>query len=249
MRVLLVTNYFYPWNCSGTMRWLQLGRYLDFSVLTSKKPRKGFRDETLPNVRERRVFRHGRNLPAVLSGLYLSWLAIFRKYDIYIFTIPPFTLSLGAWILERLGRQVVIDVRDNADNKNNHWKLVTKICEYFKERVKHRTTCMQFMDSGATRILSGYNPELLENNGSPFWGFYTLKRQSYEDYMLNLELGLIPDYRKRISKVYNVSSFVNLLYLGFKDLPTDCIHPECANQPVQSWEESAKQMREYLENI
>ena len=252
MKVLLITNYWYPWNTSGTFRWLQMGRYIDFDVLTSKKPREGFKDETLPFY-DRRVFRFGYSLPAVVSGLYLAIRAIFiRGYGVYIFTVPPFTMAIGAYILQLLGRRVVIDIRDNGDNKNNHWKLVTKICQYFQNKIKHRTTCMQFMDEQATRILSGYNPELEEGYGNPFYWFEHIKlkdRNSYEDYNLSLELGQVPDYRKRINGVYNCSSYQNMLYLGFKGLPTDCIHPECVRQPVQSWKESAKQMKEYLDAI
>ena len=253
MKVLLITNYWYPWNTSGTMRWLQMGRYLDFDVLTSRKPRKGFYDETLPFGHFRRVYRHGSGLPAVLSGLYLALRAIFfRSYDVYIFTVPPFTLAFGAYILQLLGRRVVIDIRDNGDNKNNHWKLITKICQYFQERVKHRTTVMQFMDEGATRILSGYNEELntIYRVKPDKWRFIDKKSRSYYwFYNRNIRHGQIPDYRKRINGVYNCSSYQNLLYLGFKGLPTDCIHPECVRQPVQSWKESAKQMKEYLDAI
>jgi len=249
MKVLLITNYFYPWNTSGSLRWVQFGRYMDFDVLTSKKPRGGFHDTTLPQGKDRRIYRHGSGLPAVVSGLYLAIRAIFiRGYGVYIFTVPPFTMAIGAYILQLLGRRVVIDIRDNGDNKNNHWKLVTKICQYFQSKIKHRTTCMSFMDEGATRILSGYDENLITSY-SGNWRFVENRRRLYEFYYLTLKYGEIPDYRKRINGVYNCSSFVNLLYLGFKGLPTDCIHPECLNQPVQSWKESAKQMKEYLDAI
>ena len=233
------------------MRWLQMGRYLDFDVLTSRKPRKGFYDETLPFGHFRRVYRHGSGLPAVLSGLYLALRAIFfRSYDVYIFTVPPFTLAFGAYILQLLGRRVVIDIRDNGNNKNNRWKLVTKICQYFQERVKHRTTDFNFHDTGATRILSGYNPELKRAFTFGWqWRFFNTERGQYKSYNDCLNHGLIPDYRKRINGVYSCSSFVNLKYLGCVDLPIDKIHIECVGQPVQSWKQSAKEMKEYLDAI
>jgi len=252
MRVLLITNYWYPWNSPGTMRWLQLGRYLDFDVLTSKKPRKGFKDETLPRGRGRRIYRHGSNVPAVVGGLYLSLHSVFSSgYDVYIFTSPPFTLSIGAWLLQKMGKKVVLDVRDNQDAKGNRWKLTAKLCDYFRGKVKNRTTSFQFLDEGAKRILSGYAREVdMDDRSYTYaWTFIPCYRQSYSLYNAGLHFGKIPDYRKRQKKGYGVSSFVNLLYLGFKGLPTDYLHPECVNQPIRSWEESANQMRKYMEVI
>jgi len=96
---LLITHYWYPFNNSGTFRWLNLARHIDFDVLTSKKPRKEFYDETIPR-RGRRVFRYGSRLPAVLSGLYLSFRTLFKRYDTYIITSPPESLIIGAFILQ-----------------------------------------------------------------------------------------------------------------------------------------------------
>ena len=247
MKALLITNYWYPWNTSGTFRWLQMGRYIDFDVLTSKKPREGFKDETLP-YKDRRVFRFGYSLPAVVSGLYLTLRAIFiRGYGVYIFTVPPFTLAIGAYILQLLGRRVVIDSRDNLECKGNRWKLINRISYFFLKKIKHRTTSFYYHDAGATRILSGYNPELVVK--CIFWAFDYPCRNYYYEYNKRLSIGLVPDYRKHQKPGYPISSFVNLLYLGFKNLPTDTLHEECINQPVQSWEESAKQMEDYLASI
>jgi hypothetical protein len=225
-----------------------MGRYIDFDVLTSKKPRKGFEDETLPRPRSRRIFRHGSNLPAVLSGLYLAWRAIMvRHYDIYVFTAPPFTLSIGAWLLQAMGRKVIIDVRDNLDAQGNRWPRINKICWWFVRRIEHRTASFMFLDPGAARVLSGYNPEL-----EPYclnWLFIIYDRMIYAEYNDYLSCGHIPDYRKRQKSGYAVSSFVNLLHLGFKNLPVDGLHYECVDQPVQSWETSAKQMQKILEKL
>jgi len=248
MKALLITNYWYPWNTSGTFRWLQMGRYIDFDVLTSKKPREGFKDETLP-YKDRRVFRFGYSLPAVVSGLYLTLRAIFiRGYGVYIFTVPPFTLAIGAYILQLLGRRVVIDSRDNLECKGNRWKLINRISYFFLKKIKHRTTSFYYHDAGATRILSGYNPEIetrLRDKSNWQYDRYD-DRRCYGMYNYCLKMGHIPDYRKHQKPGYPISSFVNLLYLGFKNLPTDTLNEECINQPVQSWRESAKQMEGYL---
>jgi len=47
------------------------------------------------------------------------------------------------------------------------------------------------------------------------------------------------------SRNYSSSSFINLLHLGFKGLPIH-FHPEVHEQPIISWEESARQMKEII---
>ena len=251
MKTLLITNYWYPYNHSGTMRWLQFGRYINFDVLTTKKPRGGFKDETLPKPYHRRVLGYTNNLPATFSGLCLSVTALTRRrYDVYIYSVPPFSLAVGAWILQTLGRKVVVDVRDNLDNKNNKWNLGNRFCWWIIQKIKYRTTSFQFLDSEATVIYSGYNPELYLMVEKTFWRFIkNNKRWDYKWYNEFVNVGRFPDYRKRIKGKYACSSFVNLKYLGFKNLPTDCLHEECINQPVQSWEESAEQYKKYLERL
>ena len=103
MKTLLITNYWYPFNHGGTMRWLQLGRYLDFDVLTSKKPRGAFYDETLP-FRDRRTYRHFSNLPAILFGIFIIPFVLALRYDLYVITIPPYSLTFVAYVLTKLGR-------------------------------------------------------------------------------------------------------------------------------------------------
>ena len=254
MKVLLITNYWYPWNTSGTLRWLQIGRYLDFDVLTSKKPRKAFYDETLPgpNRNSRNVYRHFSSIPAILFGFFIIPFVLAHRYDLYVVTIPPYSLTFVAYILTKLGRKVVVDIRDDfRKNKNNHWGILNPIYGWLQKRIKNKTVVFQFIDKDATRILSGYSPEVdMEyRRYTLYWEFVPCIRQHYEVYNFGLSIGKIPDYRKRIDGIYASSSFVNLLYLGFKNLPVDCLYEECISQPIQSWKETAKQMKEYLEDL
>ena len=250
-KTLLITNYWYPFNTPGSLRWIQLGRYLDFDVLTCKQPRKGFIDETLPVPRDRMVFQHFSNLPAVLFGLSITLLAIFRRYDLYIITIPPFTLSICAWILQTMGRKVILDIRDNQANKNNHWRAVTWLCQRFQSMIRHRTASFQFLDPGAVRVLSGYSPELERKVKDPMdweWHeFYSQCRLSYKGYLFWTSHGVIQNYRKRMKNGYAASSFVDLLYLGFLCLPIENLHEECRNQPIWSWKRSAYEMKKNME--
>jgi len=252
VKTLLIANYWYPWNMPGTIRWLQLGKYIDFDVLTSKKPRKAFYDETLPNVNRnnRHIYRHFSNVPAVLWGFLILPYALSFRYNLYVITIPPFSLSIVAWFLIKMGRQVVLDIRDDLKkNKNNRWKMMNPVYAWLQKRIKYKTCSFQFLDKDAKVIYSGYNPELEKTDGT--WTFFDddRRRLSYHSYCYLAKNGCIIDYRQRIRGVYASSSFVNLLYLGFKGLPVLCIHPECKYQPVQSWEESAKQMEEYFDII
>ena len=246
MRILLVTNYWKPWNSPGTFRWLQLSKYIDFDVLTSRKPRGGMYDETLP-ASNAMVFRYGYNLYTVLSGLWLSFRALFRKYDLYIFTAPPEVFIIGAYILQRLGRRVILDMRDTIDRPFQKLKILIPIYRFFYKRVKNKTVSFQFFDEDAKVVRSGYadmvflSPEIKKQ-----WKFYKPgMRFPYSLYFDWLWYGFIPAFREK-SRNYSSSSFINLLHLGFKGLPR-FYHREVHEQPVISWEESARQMKKILE--
>ena len=202
-------------------------------------------DETLP-ASNAMVFRYGYNLYAVLSGLYLTFRALFRKYDLYIFTAPPEIFIIGAYIFQRLGRRVILDMRDTIERPFQKLKILTPIYKFFYKRVKEKTVSFQFFDETAQVVRSGYANITLLTECQGQWRYIKHKnRLSYEDYLDCLSVGLIPEFRKK-SKNYSSSSFINLLHLGFKGLPR-FYHPEVHEQPVISWEESARQMKQILE--
>ena len=242
MKILLVTNYFSPWNTPGTMRWLQLSRYLDIDVLTSKKPRGGMFDETLPRSNSR-VFRYGSGLYAFLSGMLLTVFALFRRYDLFIFTSPPESLIIGAYIHQKLGRRVILDMRDMTDLPFQKLKILIPIYKFFYKRVKEKTVSFQFFDETAQVVRSGYALEARKIADN--WEFIRPDRMIYNHYILGISCGHIPEFREK-SRNYSSSSFINLLHLGFKGLPR-FYHPEVHEQPVISWEESARQMKQILE--
>ena len=248
MKILIITNYWKPWNTPGTMRWLQLSKYIDFDVLTSRKPRKGFYDETLP-ASDTVVFRYGWNLYAVLSGLWLTFRALFRKYDLYIFTSPPESFIVGAWILQRLGRRVILDIRDTIDRPFQKLKIMIPVYRFFYKRVKNKTVSFQFFDETAKVVRSGYEViPLLYKSYKADWKFQKpTQRLKYQYYQWTLANGVIPPFREK-SRNYSSSSFINLLHLGFKGLPK-FYHDEVHNQPVISWEESARQMKDILDKL
>jgi len=247
MKTLLITNYFRPWNTPGTFRWLQMSKYIDFDVLTSRKPRGGMYDETLP-ASNAMVFRYGYNLYAVLSGLYLTFRALFRKYDLYIFTAPPEIFIIGAYIFQRLGRRVILDMRDTINRPFQKLKILTPIYKFFYKRVKEKTVSFQFFDETAQVVRSGYADSLERRIEDWRFNRGTLGlRHCYAAYIRCLNMGLIPAFREK-SRNYSSSSFINLLHLGFKGLPR-FYHPEVHEQPAISWEESARQMKEIIKNV
>jgi hypothetical protein len=245
MRTLLITNYWSPWNTPGTMRWLQLSKYIDFDVLTSRKPRGGIYDETLP-ASNATVFHYGYNLYAILSGLWLTFRAIFRKYDLYIFSSPPESFIIGAYILQRLGRRVILDMRDTIDRPFQKLKVMIPIYRFFYKRIKEKTVSFQFFDETAKVVRSGYTDILLlYKSYKKEWKFHKpTERLKYQYYRWNLANGLIQPFREK-SRNYSSSSFINLLHLGFKGLPR-FYHPEVHDQPVINWKESASQMKEII---
>ena len=228
MKILLITNYWKPWNTSGTMRWLQMSRYIDFDVLTSRIPRGGMYDETLPQSRAR-VFRFGSGLYAFLSGLCLSFLSWFRKYDLYVFTAPPEILIIGAYILQKMGRKVILDMRDIIDRPFQKLRIMIPVYKFFYKRVKNKTVSFQFFDETAQVVRSGYIDGLERKTGDWCFNRGTLGlRHCYTGYIRCLNAGLIPKFRERN---YSSSSFINLLHLGFKGLPR-FYHSEVHDQPV-----------------
>jgi len=247
MKILLITNYWKPWNAPGTFRWLQMSRYIDFDVLTSRKPRGGMYDETLP-ASNAIVFRYGYNLYAVLSGLWLIFRALFRKYDLYIFTSPPEIFIIGAYILQRLGRRVILDMRDTIDRPFQKLKILISIYKFFYKRVKNKTVSFQFFDETAKVVRSGYADMTLKYPlAITHWTFIDAPRNKYKWYFHGLKCGMIPHFREK-SRNYSSSSFINLLHLGFKGLPR-FYHDEVHEQPIISWEESARQMKEIIKNV
>lgn len=156
MKILLITNYWHPYNNSGTFRWLYFSKYIKFDVLTSRKPKRSFQDESIPVFRhDIRIFRIGGNLPAFISGWILSInsLRYLRAYNIFIFTSPPESLIFGAYFLQLLGKKVVIDLRDKIDRPNQPNKFLNFIYNFFYKRMKNRIVSMNFFDENASGVI------------------------------------------------------------------------------------------------
>ena len=243
--MILICNYWHPWNTSGSFRWLHLSQHLDFDVLTSKKPNKGYNDETMPQGRVGKLYRHGYNLPAILGGLYLSLVSVFIRADKYIYTSPPESLLLGAWINQLLGRKVYVDMRDKIDRATQPNKWLVPIYRWLYRRIKNVCVCMEFFDESKPVIRHGY--ENINKSETIFTKFLDTSYEiGYSFYIYFLSCGYGRDYSGHIYTNYNSSSVVNLRHLGNPIEGKENLHPECFEFEPEHWSKIAEQMNEFL---
>ena len=248
MKTLLITPYWYPWNTSGTMRWLHIGQHLDFDVLTSTQPRKGFFDMTLPPGLSHHFICFGYRWPAVLWGLA----AIFRipwKYDSYVITSPPESLLITAFILEKVFRKkVMVDMRDSITRPNQRLKVLNWLYTFVYNRMNHVVVAWHFIDEDKMAVHHGYDDITPKTSAAVYHSHDEqgkLKRYDYETYRSRLECGVIPDYtlKKNVDwENYAASSYPTIKKMGF-DVNVK-MHPETRSDfPLRSWEEVAGLMK------
>jgi len=243
MKTLLICNTWYPWHNSGTFRWLHLSKFIDFAVLTTKKPRQGFYDDTMPKGNCKKLYRCGSMLPAFLAGLYLSFRSLFIRADKYIYTCPPESLLLGAWLNQLLGRNVYVDMRDKIDRHTQCHKWAIPFYRWLYKRIKNVCVCMQFLDPEKTVIRHGYDD--IDKDETLFTTVLDGKL-CYRSYCGFISCGYYRDYSDIKFKNYNSSSLVTLRHLGNPIKGKENLHPECFEFEPQPWSEIAEQMNEFL---
>jgi len=241
-RILLITNYWCPYNASGTFRWLNFAEYIPMDVLTSKKPRRGFYDETVFKSGGR-IYRIFSNLPAVLSGFILSISSIFIKYDCYVYTSPPESLLIGAWINQLLGRKVVVDMRDSIDRGALGFKPLKWLYKILYFRIKNVVAPWAFINENA--IENGYD-NIKRNFNALKTAEYYKGKVDRRSYMLLLSYGFVQDYSGK-PKGYGASSLASIKYLGYE--VNQKLHSECEEFIPNSWKVQAGKMRRYLDEI
>lgn len=248
-KILLVTNYWRPWNTSGTFRWLHLSRWMDFKVLTSKRPKKGFEDETTPDYGKPVIrFPLCYRLPAILSGFILSIVSCFVRADIYIYTCPPEALLFGAWINQRLGRKVVIDLRDKIDRRDQPLNFMVNIYRWVYSKFWNTVTTMQHFDPNAYCIPAGYAMNWKSNRYHGRFIDCTV-RYNYHQYKLMLEHGMGIDFTKNLVGHYTSSAVAELLHLGNTIKGSDKLHSDLFRSLPDSYQELAEQYKEHLEYV
>jgi hypothetical protein len=243
MKPLLIAYYWYPYNNSGTFRWTNFSRYIDFDVLTTKNPMRSFRDFTMncwnPYTY---VFQFGNKIPAILWGLTAPFFALFKKASIYIFTSPPESLIVWAWLFQLMGRKVLVDMRDSIDREAQYFKRLIPIYKFFYKRMKHVVVSYQFLDESKQVIYSGYE-DIKCTTG--FRGYYR-GRYNRANYLYKLEQGYMPDQHNKPSG-YGSGSVQTFRHLGFP-LNND-FHPEVNSHRLRSIQESANEMTQLINKI
>lgn len=245
MKVLVVNPYWYPWNTAGTFRWLNFSEYIDFDVLTSIRPNKGFKDETIKNT-NKRCYRFGYKLPACISGLLLAFVSCFIRADAYVFSSPPETLLFGAWFNEKiLKRKVLVDMRDSINRDSQRLKLLIPVYRFFYDRLENVVVCWQFLDPSKEVVYHGYD-EIERSKGAHKKAVYDYYKAPQNIYRMFLSYGLISDFSHK-PKGYGSSSFPTIRKLGYD--VNQKLHDECYTFELVSWKESALKMKKIIDRL
>ena len=232
MKTLLITNYWTPYNNAGTIRWWNFAKYIQLNVLTTKTT-KGIIDKTMyaersSNVKRIRTF----NKISSINGICLSVVALFAKADLYVFTIPSETLLFGAYILQRMNKKVILDVRDKINRPHQPLKFMIPIYEWFYKRIDNVIVVSKVIDE--TKILIEHGHDYL-----------TLKidepcpmpegRFTHLEYNELLQRGFIP---KNKIENYPQSGLINIRHLWGNRFSNKNIELK-----TYSWEEQSQKIK------
>ena len=240
-----------PWNHPGTFRWWHYRQRFNFKVLTAKKPRGGFYDETIRSVGD--VRRVGSNLPVFLWGLVASAYSWFIREDVYIYSCPPETLLIGAWVSEKiLRRKVLVDMRDAIDRERQPIKRMVWFYKLLYRQMNNVVVCWQFLDPDKPCVMHGYEDvdfSIRAKFDLPYYhGDYYVTYQgrvSHKEYLDRLALGGVPDQGHK-PLGYASSSAPTLKRLG---VDMSRWHKEVQDHTPISWRESGKQMLNIIEEV
>jgi len=236
MKILLISYYWYPYNNSGTFRWVNFSKHMDFDVLTCRKPRKSFKDYSIVSGKYYEgVYRFGAYLPAVAWGFIAPFIALFMKYDFVIVTCPPESGLFGAWILQLFGKKVLVDMRDSIDRERQPLKRFINIYKFLYSKIINVIVASGFFDPSKPIIYSGYE----DIKGTKFVGYYQ-GRVARKWYRYNLECGLVPDQSNKPSGYWSGSA-QTLRHLGYPI--NNVLHEEFYSHELQSIKQSTEKLK------
>jgi len=243
MKTLLITHYWHPHLNAGALRWIGFSHYMCFDVLTCRRPIKGMKDLTMPSPDERRVFRFGYKLPAVIWGALTLIPALWMRYDVYIITFPPESLLLTAWILKKMGRRVILDQRDDMGRETQYHRKLLPSYEWLLQRCVSKRGDLILSSKAANLYQAKKYPDMIIYHGydeiqkSPRAFdppvFYDCQ-VNYKTYNLLLSYGLIKTFEHKPSG-YGSSSLHTVLHLGY--YPNQYFLPD--EYGLHSWKEGA----------
>ncbi|MDD1678663.1 MAG: hypothetical protein LUO93_05715, partial [Methanomicrobiales archaeon] len=198
------------------------------------------KDFTMPYIK-RRVHHFGFKLPAVIWGfLTLIPALLLRKYDTYIITSPPESLLFTGFILQRLGRKVIIDMRDAIDREKQPHKSLTGIYRYLYNRLRNIIVSSKVVDCTKPIVYHGYD-EIYRSERALDPPVRYNCRVNYETYVLLLRHGFVKDFSGKPEN-YGASSYHTIVHLGYdvnKTLSTD-------EYGLHSWQEGAETIKKII---
>jgi len=242
MKTLLITYYWHPYLSPGALRWLGFGGHMDFDVLTCWRPLRDKKDETMPSL-ERKVLRFGYRIPAIIWGVLATLPALFMKRDLYIFTAPPEALFIPAWILQKLGRKVLLDLRDSITRERRPHKWLTGLWIRIYSQISQVVVCARIVDQGKRVIYHGHDGIRRDSRAMDPPVYYS-SQVNYETYMLLLRHGFIKDFSGK-PWGYGASSYHNIRHLGY-EVNISLAEDEYGQH---SWEEEAGKLKEIIKKI
>jgi len=250
MNILLITNYWSPYNSPGTFRWWNFAQFMNMDILTNKKPLGARYDPTIEG-RGNKVYRVSFYCcPAFLAGIFLSVIAwYYRKdYDLFIFTSPPETLLIGAFLLQVSGKKVLVDMRDSIDRPGQPIRILIPFYKWLYGKIKNVIVTWGLIDSLKPVIHSGHDNLKLFEKYSHNPVLMNEARVYYKTYNFLLRVGFIPDISKK-RKGYVSSALINVRHLWGDKVNMDHLHPEIRNLKPRSWAHQFCLLTKVLEKI
>lgn len=247
MKILLVAYYWYPWNNAGSFRWLHLSRWIPITTLiTSKKAKNSFYDETMPQGRAKILIRWFKLRPAIWAIVMTPVIIVAGLFhQKIIVTIPTETLLLPAYILQCLGKSVYVDLRDAIDRKRQPLKILIPVYRGLYRRIKKAVAVWRFLDPNAVTIRHGYEEIRAKNWVKRFDTFESKNRMRYKEYLQRLSEVYCVDITHK-EPGYATSSISTYLKYNVRIIGADLLHKECFEFEPQPWEEIAREWWEYL---
>ena len=242
--MLLIAYYWFPWNNAGAFRWLHLSKYISIhTVITSKKAKGSFEDHSMPYGSCINLLRRFSLRPAVWA-LVMTPLIVFQglKHEKIIITIPTEMLLIPAFILQLLGREVLIDLRDAIDRDRQPFKMGIPLYRWLYGRMKNKVAVWRFLDPKAVLIRHGY--EDLDFKPSLF-GPLLQGRHPYADYLDHLSKGYVIDLSGKVPG-YATSSMPTLIYYNIPIMNPEIFHEECFDFEPENWASIAVKWMELL---
>lgn len=244
-KILLVSYYWYPFNNSGSFRWLHFSKYIKIDTLiTSKYPYNSFIDNTIPKGRVKIISKFFK-LPAVLWGIFIAPIVLVYSmfFDKIIFTSPPESLIFVSWLCQLFGKKVYLDLRDQIDRESQRNKWLVPIYKFFYKRIKNVCVTMQFFDPSKVVIRHGYINLNKKANHKKKYYFDSSYSYIYSDFINNLEYGYGINFKNEF-KNYTSSLIPTLIKFNLPIIGN--LHPECFSFKPTSWKIQSQKMKRFL---